>query len=80
MGAYGRSGPLPFGPLQGPGRLSGCRGNSQAVGAGFAPGTVLMFALDTNTLICFFKGPGHIEERLLAVPPSGDRDSVDCYL
>ena len=29
-----------------------------------------MFALDTNTLIYFFKGVGQVRERLLAVPPS----------
>ena len=29
-----------------------------------------MFALDTNTLIYFFKGLGRVRERLLAVPPS----------
>jgi tRNA(fMet)-specific endonuclease VapC len=28
-----------------------------------------MFALDTNTLVYFFKGLGHVKERLLAVPP-----------
>jgi tRNA(fMet)-specific endonuclease VapC len=29
-----------------------------------------MFALDTNTLIYFFKGLGRVKERLLAVPPA----------
>ena len=29
-----------------------------------------MFALDTNTLIYFFKGLGRVGERLLATPPS----------
>jgi tRNA(fMet)-specific endonuclease VapC len=29
-----------------------------------------MFALDTNTLIYFFKGVGHVAERLLAVAPA----------
>jgi tRNA(fMet)-specific endonuclease VapC len=29
-----------------------------------------MFALDTNTLIYFFKGVGRVRERLLAVPPA----------
>lgn len=29
-----------------------------------------MFALDTNTLIYFFKGEGRVAERLLASPPS----------
>ena len=29
-----------------------------------------MFALDTNTLIYFFKGEGRVAERLLATPPS----------
>ena len=29
-----------------------------------------MFALDTNTLIYFFKGVGQVRERLLAIPPS----------
>jgi tRNA(fMet)-specific endonuclease VapC len=29
-----------------------------------------MYLLDTNTLIYFFKGQGHVAERLLSVPPS----------
>ena len=29
-----------------------------------------MLALDTNTLVYFFKGLGHVRERLLAVPPA----------
>lgn len=29
-----------------------------------------MFALDTNTVIHFFKGAGRVSERLLRVPPS----------
>jgi tRNA(fMet)-specific endonuclease VapC len=29
-----------------------------------------MFALDTNTVIYFFKGTGRVQERLLATPPS----------
>jgi len=29
-----------------------------------------MFALDTNTLMCFFKGMGLVGQRLLATPPS----------
>ena len=29
-----------------------------------------MFALDTNSLIYFFKGQGRVAERLLATPPS----------
>jgi tRNA(fMet)-specific endonuclease VapC len=29
-----------------------------------------MFALDTNTVIYFFKGIGNVNERLLATPPS----------
>lgn len=29
-----------------------------------------MFALDTNTLIYFFKAAGRVQERLLATPPS----------
>jgi tRNA(fMet)-specific endonuclease VapC len=29
-----------------------------------------MFALDTNTLIYFFKAAGQVQERLLATPPS----------
>lgn len=29
-----------------------------------------MFALDTNTLICFFKGSGRVAERLLATAPT----------
>jgi tRNA(fMet)-specific endonuclease VapC len=29
-----------------------------------------MFALDTNTVIYFFKGVGQVQERLLATPPS----------
>jgi predicted nucleic acid-binding protein len=29
-----------------------------------------MFALDTNTLICFFKGLGRVKERLAAVSPA----------
>ena len=29
-----------------------------------------MFALDTNTLIYFFKGEGQVAERLLATPPT----------
>lgn len=29
-----------------------------------------MFALDTNSLICFFKGEGRVGERLLATPPA----------
>ena len=29
-----------------------------------------MFALDTNTLVYFFKGKGRVAERLLAQPPS----------
>ncbi len=29
-----------------------------------------MFALDTNTLIYFFKGIGRIDDRLMATPPS----------
>jgi tRNA(fMet)-specific endonuclease VapC len=29
-----------------------------------------MFALDTNTLIHFFKGAGRVKERLLATPPA----------
>ncbi|MFP4429569.1 MAG: type II toxin-antitoxin system VapC family toxin [Desulfovermiculus sp.] len=28
-----------------------------------------MYLLDTNTLICFFKGQGKVPERLLAIPP-----------
>ena len=30
-----------------------------------------MYALDTNTLIYFFKGAGRVAEHLLAQPPSG---------
>ena len=30
----------------------------------------MMFALDTNSLIYFFKGRGRVAERLLATPPS----------
>ena len=30
----------------------------------------MTFALDTNTLIYFFKGMGAVEQQLLAVPPS----------
>ncbi len=29
-----------------------------------------MFALDTNTLIYFFRGTGRVQDRLLAVPPA----------
>ena len=29
----------------------------------------MMYILDTNTLIYFFKGVGHVAEHLLAVPP-----------
>lgn len=29
-----------------------------------------MFVLDTNTLICFFKGQGRVAERLLSTPPA----------
>ena len=29
-----------------------------------------MFVLDTNSLIHFFKGQGHVGERLLEIPPS----------
>lgn len=29
-----------------------------------------MLALDTNTVIHYFKGAGHVAERLLAVPPN----------
>ena len=28
-----------------------------------------MYALDTNTLICFFKGTGRVHDQLLATPP-----------
>ena len=30
----------------------------------------MIYALDTNTLICFFRGQGRVGERLLATPPS----------
>ena len=30
----------------------------------------MILALDTNTVIHFFRGAGHVAERLLAVPPS----------
>src|SRR5882757_816886 len=50
-------------------RLSYSGGDPQKSGFGCLARTIVMFALDTNTVIFFFKGIGRVSERLLAVPP-----------
>jgi len=70
VGAYGRSGPLPFGPLQGPGQTFRMSRKFASSRRRIRPGNRSDVCPRHKHLICFFKGLGHVEERLLAVPPS----------
>ena len=45
------------------------RGAAFQLRAGCRARVVLMYVLDTNTLIYFFKGAGQVAERLLVTPP-----------
>lgn len=39
-----------------------------------------MYALDPNTLICFFKGMGNVAAHLLSKTPAGSRSRLSCCM
>ena len=52
------------------GGFAGARGTARGEREGYRPGVALVLALDTNTLIYFFKGAGRVGERILTRAPS----------